>query len=114
LKISLWVTSSQQLPQGICYSESKKKERNTTPLVNKTVSIAREVAGSDDLDAESPLEMLRFALLQLSTLEESLGSSPIGDGGAIANITPLLQVRTRIVVPSTALVTPLFFMYIPV
>ena len=82
--------------QGICYSESKRKERNTTPLVNKTVSIAREVASSDDLDAESPLEMLRFALLQLSTLEESLGSGAGGDGGSIANITSLLQVQNTL------------------
>ena len=82
--------------QGICYSESKRKERNTTPLVNKTVSIAREVASSDDMDAESPLEMLRFALLQLSTLEESLGSGAGGDGGSIANITSLLQVQNTL------------------
>eukprot|EP01032_Pedospumella_encystans_P014332 gene14332-16467_t len=72
---------------GICYSESKKKERNTTPLINKTLTIAREVE-ADDLSAESPLEMLRFALLQLNNLEESLGNQA---DGSFANITSLLQ-----------------------
>jgi hypothetical protein len=76
-------------PQGICYSESKKKDRSSTPKVAKsTINIREE---NEDLEAESPLEMLRYALLQLSTLESNLAAS--GDATPIANITSLLQVR---------------------
>ena len=70
----------------MCYSESKKKERNSTPKVGRSPVDMKLDESDEDLGADSPLEMVRFALLQLSALEE--GST----GGSVANITSLLQV----------------------
>ena len=61
--------------------------------------------GSDeDLGADSPLEMVRFALLQLSALEE--GST----GGSVANITSLLQVCIAFFFDIFIIICLLFFL----
>ena len=78
--------------QGLCYSETKKKDRSSTPKVGRSaLNIAED---DEDLEAESPLEMLRFALLQLSTLEGAVSSV---DKTPFHSITSLLQVATEVI-----------------
>lgn len=84
------------IAQGIYYSESKKKDRDSTPKAEKSTINIRD--DNENLEAESPLEMIRYALLQLSTLEGTVAGDA-GTSHSISNITSLLQVRA---VPATA------------
>lgn len=65
--------------QGICYSETKKKNSSSLTLT----------PGDNDPvhDVDSPLDMVRFALLQLSTMQLSSEQQPYGQ-----SITTMLQV----------------------
>jgi hypothetical protein len=95
------------------YSESKKKDKSVTPKLNRSTFLGggggdadESMLGADNrllrlgagAEAESPLEMLRYALLQLSNVATSGDNSAakagpvLVDASVIASITSLLQV----------------------
>jgi hypothetical protein len=97
------------------YSESKKKDKSVTPKLNRSTFLGggggdadESMLGADnrllrlgagaEAEAESPLEMLRYALLQLSNVATSGDNSAakagpvLVDASVIASITSLLQV----------------------
>ena len=80
----------------MCYSESKKKDRTLTPLANKS-NASFEIRGdADNTDEEeaSPLEMLRYALLKLSSLEETSAAGAGGSGAGASNISDIKVLTT--------------------
>ena len=85
---------------------AKRKKEIPPPKVGRSPVDMKLDESDEDLGADSPLEMVRFALLQLSALEE--GSA----GGSVANITSLLQVCIALFFGIFIIICLLFFIYI--